>query len=228
MLHLNQLTGFWSNQRPAYLLARDTSPYTSSTAQASYTSSSRSFGNPSPSRLVIAFVTAHGGTVRSVNSASIGGVTATVDAHAIDSTGGYSGAIVLSAYVPTGTTGTVSITFSGNVNGCSISVMAVDNVRSQTPVDSKTNNGASGSIRSVSVNWNADGVVVGVVTSAESRTFTWTDLTEAYDTTYSAGVTRSVSVADLFPLTPVTAETVTATLSSSSSVRQALSVVSYR
>lgn len=74
-------------------------------------------GTASADRVVFCIVGIKpGGTYRSLSSATIGGISATIHGQTDDTTYKYNVALI-SAAVPTGTTATVSLTFSGSGSG---------------------------------------------------------------------------------------------------------------
>lgn len=84
------------------------------TDQTIYTFTAMNVGAANASRLVIACVTARSATSVTLTSITIGGVTATVDMEARNTSGAaLSDAIICHAIVPTGTTADVVVTMSG-------------------------------------------------------------------------------------------------------------------
>jgi hypothetical protein len=106
--------------------------------QTSYTFSGANLGAAAADReIIIGVVTRGNTTTRTISSASIGGVTADVRATAGDG-GSFDCAFLISANVPTGTTGDVVITFSGGVTKCGLMMYRAIKLKSRTPVDTDT------------------------------------------------------------------------------------------
>jgi len=88
------------------------------------------------------------------------------------------------AAVPTGTTGTVVVTFSGGETGCIIGVYAVTNLKSTTPISVVTV-GPDNTITSASATLTTriGGFVIATVATKENGVtgWTWTNATENYD-----------------------------------------------
>lgn len=121
-----------------------------------------SFGDEHTNRLVV--VNVHwifAETNRTLSSATIGGVSATInaqDSHTGGSTG--LGAAIISAAVPTGTTGTIALTFSGIVIDLDISVFRAKNLASNTPYDTMIVQGFNDTDISGTINVPASGAVL--------------------------------------------------------------------
>lgn len=168
--------------------------YESGSALLTY-SFTASLGTAASNRRVYVFATwvTNGGTIYVV-SGSINGVTATIEYS--NSTGNNTGLAILSAVVPTGTSGTVSFTLSDNVNPnqavrAAISVFAVYGQSIPAPVDLQHNAQASGATNSVSLNVKYSGSVVLAAMSANGSpsTYTWSGPIEDYDYNYGGNAT---------------------------------------
>lgn len=119
---------------------------------------------------------------RTISSATIGGVTATVLAEIGDSgSGNDTHCALIAAAVPTGTSGTVAINYSGSALNNAIYGWAITGLKNPltpeaTPTD--TDNAID-----VDVNTLRDGIVIGGAFSGQNVAFTTTGLTEDYDNT---------------------------------------------
>lgn len=159
--------------------------------QSTYTFSSTSIGAASVSRLVVVTVgfCDRIGTGRTISSATIGGVTATINTQINDAASTAPGVGIVSAVVPTGTTGDVVINFSGLVHGCGIGVFTLYDLISATPTDTDSTitgvlGGTSGSISRTSSVLQNNGVIVsvGLNSTFDTPTISCTStVTEVFD-----------------------------------------------
>lgn len=104
----------------------------SSAAQTTYTFSGVSLGAAASDRLVIVGVVATATAVRLLSSATIAGIPATINVQS--PTDAASVAAIVSAVVPTGTTGNIVVTFNGSMVHSAISVYRAVQLRSIVPV----------------------------------------------------------------------------------------------
>ncbi|TIM14459.1 MAG: hypothetical protein E5Y67_12330 [Mesorhizobium sp.] len=166
--------------------------YTADTSNlTTYTFVGVDIGQAHPGREVWITVNRAGGiTSRPISSATIGGVAATIHeqqglSDAVDQSVG-SG--IISAALPTGTTATIAITFSGANNLC---VIGVNRVLNRTNVIATAGNiytGANPNAPSTTIDVGANGALIAAVTSsAENGAIAWTGVTEVYDATESGG-----------------------------------------
>lgn len=117
---------------------------------------------------------------RTLVSATIGGVAATIHMQrSVGSAGLYYAAAIISAEVPNGTTGTVVCVFSGSTYGRIMSYRAA-NLLSAVP-SATVNTAQSGTEWSSSITIPADGFVIACVTARTAGSFTVTGITERYD-----------------------------------------------
>ena len=165
MLQVTNLTGFGSSSvadpSVGYLQQKE-----SASAASSYTFSSENIGATGTGRLIIVGVYAFAGASgRTLTSATIGGVTATVLTAA---TGPNSliGAVI-AAKVPTGTSADIVVNFSGAMDRCGIMTYRALNVSSATPSSSDTDN-AGGTSPSTSVTAGAGTITVSSLSFANS------------------------------------------------------------
>jgi hypothetical protein len=155
-----------------------------STSLTTHTFTAQNLGPASADREIIVVVGGIGnaGGSRTVNSVTVGGVTASV-VHSRPSN-----SVPMAMYraaVPTGTTGDVVVTFSGTAS-CSIALWAVTGGISAENATGTTNTGSSST--AATVTGYTDGVIIaGIVRFASSGTFTWTNATERYDAVVISG-----------------------------------------
>lgn len=120
---LSRLLGTVSAVAAVIAISALTVPAASTTAGATHTFTGVDFGAADSTREI--FITIMNASARTVSSATIGGVAATVDAN--ESVGGTFCNAVIYANVPTGTTGTVVINFSASATNCYIAPYRVVN-----------------------------------------------------------------------------------------------------
>ena len=137
-----------------------------------YTFSAQPIGAASATRRVVVGVSRR--LPRAINSATIGGVSATIDADASASNNRVS---LISAVVPTGTTATVTITLQSNADRCGIGVWTLDG---GSPTGAAGD--ASGDPANMSVTTIAGDVVIScAMINGTGSSFTWSDADERYD-----------------------------------------------
>lgn len=153
----------------------------------SYNFAGVSFGAAVPSRRIV--IAVHWGDAvnsETLASASIGGVAATI--HGQTSASAACRVALISALVPTGTSGTVNITLSGAVDRCGLGVYRAINETSGGPTQVNSDNTASSGLNTTTVNVPSGGWVVAAtsyVGVGAGQSFTWSGVTEQYDTAYS-------------------------------------------
>lgn len=120
------------------LMGQNSSPPTleflnSGTAGAgtTYNLTSQPFGTATSDRLIVVFLSGHRAGTRSISSATIGGVSAIVN---MDYSTQVSQVAIISAVVPTGTTGTISITYSSDQADIRYAVYSIKGYNSTTPI----------------------------------------------------------------------------------------------
>jgi hypothetical protein len=113
-----------------------------------------------------------------LNSATIGGVTARIVVQL--SAGGASNrqAGVIVANVPTGTTGTIAVTWNNGCAHCAIGWWRATGLSSEVEHDFGSSSADPGS---VTINTLAGGIAVAGMISASGGTFSWTGASERYD-----------------------------------------------
>jgi len=138
---------------------------TTGTSSTTFSFTSLSFGTPHTTREIFVSISFWNAASRSVSSASIGGVSATVlyTLYARNC-----GVALIRASVPTGATGTVSITMNGSTNNCSIAVYRVVNrgAAFETGLYSTAQNDALATTSAAlsGLNVTANGFVLSVIT----------------------------------------------------------------
>lgn len=145
-----------------------------------------SFGSVAPGRLIVVGVgTRFNG--QSVSALTIGGISAT-RVKSQEST--FNSAELWAAYVPTGTSGNVVVTWSAATTKCAISVYRLLNLQSSTPTDTA---GSTTDPLSVIIGVKDGGVVVAFSFGGVNGTNTWTGLTEDADATADSQCYSSAS-----------------------------------
>ncbi len=189
-------------------LARDTTFYQeSASSKTSWTSDSRAIGPASATRRVYALVygTVASTSTRTLSSATIGGVSATIHAQ-VDyfpvNPGPALVAAIISAAVPTGTTAAVAVTFSGAMQHFACAVIALDRLNSGTAFDTATGTATSSAVSTGgALDYSSGGYAMAIAASTASDgtapACTWTNLTESADTIDdpASGLTRAYSIA---------------------------------
>lgn len=180
-------------------------------------------------RVFLAVHWVEGSTHRTISSATIGGVSATIhiqEGHSGGVTG--FGVAIISAIVPTGTTATVVVNFSGNKTDTTIGGIRVTGLSNSSPhATAVDENEGTASSLAVSINVPEDGLLIGAYsssTNATLRAVTWGGVTEEYD--QSSGGIR-VSMGWDYELSEETGRSVSASISSIGDSGNALVVVSW-
>lgn len=147
------------------------------------------------------------GTARTISSATIGGISATIVANQAGVAHAQGlGAAVIWAAVPTGTTATISITLSGGGGSCNIATYRVTGLVSATEHHSQTAALATtGGLLSLSLNVPANGFVIAAYNnSANTGSVSWTGVSEDHDAPNSDGSPETVSFGSLASLSAET------------------------
>lgn len=133
-----------------------------------------------------------------ISSATIGGVAAAIHAE-INNAANTRFTAIISAAVPTGTSGNVIINLNAAVTNHTISSFEITNLQSGTPVDTDTNSTTS---PGCSLSTQALGVAIcGTSIISDTAGTTWTGMTEVSEVT---GATANRSSAILFPTSTTT------------------------
>jgi len=148
-----------------------------------YTYTSFPFGTAASDRYIVcrAGSTWQAGGI--MTSATIGGVTASIVVHAHGNSGEQDGDIFIAA-VPTGTSGTIAMTYAGSQARNGLGCDAMYGISSATPYGSGSDADVTGNTPSVTFAVPASGWIVGGSHSEDNScsTASWTNLTEDYDT----------------------------------------------
>lgn len=170
-----------------------------------------SFGAAASNRYLIACATTRGSaTSATVDTLTIGGVTATQVVEAtVNNSGAYNGVAIYIAAVPTGTSGDVVVTYNNSQlrGGCGL--YRVTGLSSSTAHDTASDNGASSPL-SDTINVLAGGFVIGVATGEAATT--WAGVTETYDEVTEGSLRHSGGLDS--GLASETGRTVSATIAS--------------
>jgi hypothetical protein len=178
-----------------------------------YTFTSRAIGAVDSTRRVVVGVAWGNSIARTLSSATIGGVGATI--HVQTGAGNLDGSALISAAVPTGTTATIVVTLTAGALNCGIAVWSLLNATG-SPSATASDNTTSADALSVGVNVPANGslfCICAMVGSGAGRTFTWTNATERVDAPLE--VSDVYSAASETGLGVETPRTITATASAS-------------
>lgn len=187
------------------------------TNQVTHTFSSQGFGVAQTTREIYVLISYGGSAARTISSATIGGVSATIRTQDVLSDGSQAvGSAIISAAVPTGTTGTIAITFSTfGIYAVAIGIVRVINKTTNVASNTTSASDASppASLTSSPV-VNSNGAVLASWTcSDEPFGVTWTNLTEQYDSStaaassfarfqYSGAVSSGLSASGAYAITP--------------------------
>lgn len=225
MLILNNLVGFGAGGVTTSLSFLQGS--VSGDDSATYTFSSQNLGAADPNRWIVVCATGIQNAARTIDAVTVGGVSATkiVEAEA----SAYRSVSIWVAYVPTGTTGDIVLTFSsGLVRAGYSAYRLITETNPTTAYDTETDTTTSGSDLSVSINRPGGGVVIAatVAVCSTATSVTWSGTSENYDAAYpdaaAQGMSSSSVASGASPLT-VTA-TISGTLVAGS---QALAAASF-
>lgn len=154
-----------------------------------YTFAGQNLGTASADRIIVVAIAGRegdGGANRTLSSVTVAGISATIIAN--------SGNVpthtdIAVAAVPTGTSGSIVVTYSGQVSRCVIGTWATTGMSaSSTSADASDTSDPY----SASVDVPAGGVAFGISYDNGNTTFTWTGLTEDSDAVYEG---RTVSFA---------------------------------
>lgn len=158
-----------------------------------YSFAAVNFGTATADRLIVVNTGIGAAFDRTISSATIGGVAATLVSN-------NSGRVhIISAVVPTGTSGTVSITFSGAAVRCGINAHAIKGYMSSTATGTGNDGPASAASKTATVTVNAGGVgIAGSWIQAVTTVSSWTGCTiqnqqqmEALNSMSAAAVTTA-------------------------------------
>jgi hypothetical protein len=184
-----------------------------------------SIGAADSTRRVVVACSNDQAAARTVSSATIAGGAATV--HVTPSS--LEASAIFSRLVPTGTTATITVTWSGICAGMLIHVWSQINETSATPTATANDVAYSAGVLSATINIPANGCLYGASATNQGASYSWTNTTERYDnpdpfggadgTVYSAASSTGLSLE--------TPRTITATIASPSSPVGSLVLVSW-
>lgn len=147
------------------------------------------FSAAASSRLLVARFYVLVSSGNAPNACTMGGVTATLVRQS--SATGSAFSQLWSAPVPTGTSGTISLTRNANMLNSAVTLWAVYDLKSMTAHD--TAYGSFGHPITASVNVPSNGVVIGALTVGSLSTLTWSGLGEDFDQQYGPSGTTRIS-----------------------------------
>lgn len=174
MLFATQLVGFGAGGEPKILTyIGETSATNNATV---YTFTGASIGTAASDRRVIVAVMGGGSNSGvTLSSVTVGGVTATINGQA---TNGNSVGAIVTAAVPTGTTGDIVVTFSGQKERCNVGVWSATGLTSNAAIDFDSGTADPGTATLDAV---IGGFCIALAVSSNTTTLTWTNVTENYD-----------------------------------------------
>lgn len=181
---LTRLSGFTMNRKPFQFSVTGTATSGSPSTSASF--ASQAFGAVPSFRETRYIAVAIAGAVdssQSITGVTIGGITAT---NIVQRTATHIPCGVWVAEVPTGTTGTVAMTFSGDMATVGIAVARIINPGNHLGFDTASGNHASGTI-DLSLDIPTGGAAIAVAHAENGSSTTWTGLTELIDTDLNSG-----------------------------------------
>lgn len=151
-----------------------------------YTFSGASIGSPRGDRRVHVLVAVDGNAGVDLSSVTVGGVTATLNRNATNSS--IIGAIA-TAKLATGTTADIVVTLTGAKLRCNIGVYASTGLTSETAVDSAQSGVDPGDMTITTVE---SGFAIALcLTNSGTATVAWTGVTENYDTQVESAMAAS-------------------------------------
>ncbi len=165
------------------VIATFTDSDTQVAVQSAFTFSAQSLGTAAPNRQIVVCFSGRDGT-RTGSSLTIQGVAASLVVRQ-QNAGGTSE--IWSAFVPTGTTGDIVVTWSGNQARTGIGVYALYGALSTAHATYTS----TATPLAATVNIPQGGAAIGFSMSATASTFTWAGLTEDFDGQDGDGITYS-------------------------------------
>lgn len=147
--------------------------------QTTYTFAGQDFGAEASDRYIIVGIGSRdtGSGAKTVDSVTIGGVTATIVRQAQNATTNSTVGALAIAAVPTGLSGSVVVTFSEQMLRCGIGVWRIVG-HDPTAHDSDSSTATD---PTVNLDIPANGSAVGFATTGNTGATTWTGLTESFD-----------------------------------------------
>lgn len=151
-----------------------------------YTFTSVDFGAASAKRyLIVAIVGRAGSTSATLSSVTIGGVTASVIGTALGN-GTTNQLALYGALVPSGTSGDIVAVFSAARNFAAYGLWALTQYESTAPVATYAD---TDSTMSGAISIKGGGFAVGAACTDDETSYTWTGLSENFDTTIQSNLT---------------------------------------
>lgn len=152
----------------------------STTDGTSFTFSSQNLGTAAADRYIIVAVQSRsvGTDVHTIDSVTVGGVSATIVVQRQNNAANSSYAGLAIAAVPTGTTGDVVVTFSTTMLRCEVGLWRATGLASATATDFGS---STASAPTYAIDVVAGGFAIGAVTQSNGVSAAWTNLTEKYD-----------------------------------------------
>ncbi len=147
-----------------------------------YTFASQALGTASADRKIVVGIVGAAGGARTISSVTVGGVSATALGTLYAPLAGVMVGFYI-ASVPTGTTGSVVVTWSSGCVRCAIGLWAVTGASST--VSATLQNGAEPQTGSLTV--PANGAFAAIAYNGNNTTYTWTNATEDFDAAFELG-----------------------------------------
>lgn len=185
------------------------------TSNSIFTFASSSLGTASwDRRIIVAVATAN--STRAISSVTVAGITATINV-TYEGGGDNNTTAIVTAWVPTGTTGDIVVTLTGGTNpNCIVGWWAAYGLTSNDAINTTTDAVATAT-PTLTLTTKPGGFAIYVYgTSASGATSTWGTATERFDLTNS----RSGSGAEI--ITTGTSTSITPTLNTSNTNRNAI------
>ncbi len=152
---------------------------------------SQSLGAAAAGRYIVVCIEARiGGGTPTLTDVTIAGITATIVKQQASGAGPRDITAIAIAAVPTGTSGTIDVTFSATMLRCSISVYRVLGIDGLAAFDT---DGSTATNPTCNLDIPAGGVAFGSVIAAVNSAVSWTGLTEDYDTVMASNTTASTA-----------------------------------
>jgi hypothetical protein len=197
-LNVTNLIGFGGRlESPASVSYRGHDESTS--ALTTYTFSSKSLGTATSNRRIVVACSWREGALSNVglSSITVGGVTCTVPGGTRIETSTVGIAMGI-ATVPSGTTGSIVVTFDKQAGRVGVGWWSLYDVQSTTPVGTVENSDTGSSLALGSLSTDNNGVALFAATGANgTRTFSWTNPTERWDAIIDNGLGFTHSGGDM-------------------------------
>lgn len=159
--------------------------------QTTYTFTDRALGDAAADRTIVVGFHAEGSTGRTISSLDIASGTETIIGTLQESNGIY--CAMYRADIASGTTGTITITWSGSMNRCAITVYRLSGHSASAPAASNATTNASSAL-SFTLSPTVGNATIGVATSNQDGIWngvSWTELTEDHDSRVESSMVYS-------------------------------------